>query len=57
MAVGEPSRSRSTLAAGRMSSAPMLDGPFQSSPTFCSTKLMPMAEIKGATRGAFRSGR
>ena len=40
----------------KMLSMLLLPGPAHNRPTFCRTKLMPMAEMRGASFGAFRSG-
>ncbi len=47
----------STLTLGRMASTPSLAGPKMSSAMFWRTKLMPIAEMSGASFGALRRGR
>ena len=46
---------RSSL--GRIGSTAFCDGPSRTRPTFCRTNDMPIALIRGARRGALRSGR
>ena len=46
----------SRLVVGKMFSIVRSFEPANTSPTFCRTKLMPMAVIRGASFGARRSG-
>ena len=50
-------REEDQVVLGRTGSTAVCDGPSRTRPTFCRTNDMPIALIKGATRGALRSGR
>jgi hypothetical protein len=55
--VSKPKIVVSTFVFGMTFPKPRLAGPFQSSPMFWRMKLMPIAEMSGASLGALRRGR